>query len=66
MPAVDNYEQDVQEYTATVQFQSLDPTVLSPRVLDDDEISVDNDFHGFTPLNHPEEPIAAEYVLTLY
>ena len=58
-PAVDSYELDVQQCTATVTFQALSATVLPPRVLDDD-ISVDGDFHGFTPLNRPQEPIAAE------
>ena len=58
-PAVDNYELDIREYTATVSFQTVNQSVLSPRLLDED-ISVDCDFHGFTPLNHPQEPIAAE------
>ena len=58
-PAVNSYELNIQEYTATVTFQALDQTVESPRVLDE-TISVDSDFHGFTPLNHPLEPIAAE------
>lgn len=58
-PAVDSYELDVREYTATVMYQAPDQTVTAPRILDDD-ISVDSDFHGFTPLNHPQEPIAAE------
>ena len=59
VPAVDNYELDVRELTATVTFQALNRSVLSPRLLDDD-ISIDCDFHGFTPLSHPSEPIAAE------
>ena len=59
VPAVDNYELDVQELTATVTFQASNGSVLSPRLLDDD-ISIDCDFYGFTPLNHPSEPIAAE------
>ena len=59
VPAADNYELDVRELTATVTFQALNRSVLSPRLLDDD-ISIDCDFYGFTPLNHPSEPIAAE------
>ena len=59
VPAVDSYELDIREYTATVSFQAATQSVLSPRLLDED-ISIDSDFHGFTPLNHPKEPIAAE------
>ena len=58
-PAVDNYELDVQEYTATILFQPPNRMVPCPRVLDDN-INIDSDFHGFTPLFHPQEPIAAE------
>ena len=58
VPAVDSYE-DVRDLTATVTFQALNRSVLSPRLLDED-ISIDCDFHGFTPLYHPQEPIAAE------
>ena len=60
VPAVDNDEKDIQEYTATVLFQNPDSTILSPRLLDDDDITIDSDFHGFTPLTNPTEPIAAE------
>ena len=59
VPAVDSYESDIREYTATITFQALNRSVLSPRLLDED-MSIDCDFHGFTPLNHPQEPIAAE------
>ena len=59
VPAADNYELDVRELTATATFQALNRSVLSPRLLDD-EISIDCDFYGFTPLNHPSEHIAAE------
>ena len=59
VPAVDSYELDIQEYTATVTFQALNGSILTPRLLDEN-ISIDCDFHGFTPLNHPQEPIAAE------
>ena len=57
VPAVDSCESDVQEYTATVLFQS--PNQRCPRV-HDDNISLDSDFHGFTPLFHPQGPIVAE------
>ena len=59
VPAVDSNGLDLRELTATVTFQALDRSVFSPRLLDDD-ISIDSDFHGFTPLYHPQEPIAAE------
>ena len=59
VPAVDSYELDVRDYTATVSFQAATQTILSPRLLDED-VSIDSDFHGFTPLNHPQGPIAAE------
>lgn len=59
VPAVDSYDLNIQEYTATVTFQAPNQTVPSPRTLDD-TISIDSDFHGFTPLNHPQEPIAVE------
>ncbi|KAL8783807.1 MAG: hypothetical protein Q9195_009274 [Heterodermia aff. obscurata] len=62
VPAVDNDEKDIQEYTATVLFQNPDPAVLSPRLLDDDDITIDSDFHGFTPLTNPTEPIAADII----
>ncbi len=59
VPAVDSYKLDIRECTATIAFQATNPSVLSPRLLDED-LSIDCDFHGFTPLNHPQEPIAAE------
>lgn len=61
VPAVDNYELDIRDYTATVTFQAQNRTTLSPRLLDED-VSIDSDFHGFTPLNHPQEPIAADII----
>ena len=60
VPAVDNCCSD-DNYTATVTFQGPDQRILSPRTFDDN-LSIDSDFHGFTPLNHPREPIVAEYV----
>lgn len=58
VPAVDCEDLDG-ELTATISFQTWGETVTAPRVLDD-TISVDSDFHGFTPLSHPKGPIAAE------
>ena len=46
VPTVDN----IREHTATVSFQAANQSLLSPRLLNDD-ISIDCDFHGFTPLN---------------
>ena len=57
-PAVDCEDFDG-ELTATISFQSKDGTATAPQVLDD-TISVDGDFHGFTPLSQPKGPIAAE------
>ena len=59
VPAVDNYDLDIQEYTATITFQPLNLAVPLPRIIDD-TISVDRDFHGFTPLNHPQESTVVE------
>ena len=57
VPAVDTYDL----YTATVLFHAPNLTVTTPRLInEDDGICVDDEFHGFTPLNHPQEPIAAE------
>ncbi|KAL9133201.1 MAG: hypothetical protein Q9175_005624 [Cornicularia normoerica] len=61
VPAVDSYELDIREYTATVTFQASNRSVLSPRLLGGD-IGIDCDFHGFTPLNHLLEPIAADII----
>ena len=58
VPAVDCEDFDG-ELTATISFQTQDGTLTAPRVLDD-TVSVDNDFHGFTPLSQPKGPIAAE------
>ena len=58
-PAVDNDVLDTRELTATVTFQAPSPAIPFPRTLDDD-ISIDRDFHGFTPLHHPSGHVAAE------
>ena len=55
--SVDNH--DLDEYTATISFQAPNKSSQSLRVVDDN-INVDSDFHGFTPLNQPQETIAAE------
>lgn len=57
-PAVDCEDFDG-ELTATISFRSRDGTAAAPHVLDD-IISLDSDFHGFTPLSHPKGPIVAE------
>ena len=58
-PAVDNDVSDTRELTATVTFQALDPSIPFPRT-HDDNISIDRDFYGFTPLWHPSGHVAAE------
>ena len=60
VPAIDNPENEIHEYTATISFQITDRAVSSPRPLDNDDIIIDSDFYGFTPLNNPSGPIAAE------
>ena len=57
-PAVDCEDIDG-ELTATISFQSRDGAATPP-IVPDETISVDSDFHGFTPLSHPKGPIAAE------
>lgn len=58
-PAVDDYGPEVRNCTATISYQRLDREEYLPRLLDEN-VTVDKDFHGFTPLNEPQEPIAAE------
>ena len=58
VPAIDSHSFD-DGYTATVTFRSPNEAVHLPRTLDD-SISIDDEFYGFTPLNHPQEPIVAE------
>ena len=58
-PAGDSYDLNIQEYTATVSFSPPNEMVPSPRIIDD-TIGIDSDFHGFTPLNHPQEPVSVE------
>lgn len=58
VPAVRNHDSGG-ERTATITFQASDHLVPCPRLLDDD-LSVDSDFYGFTPLYHPEKSVLAE------
>ena len=60
VPAADSHESDIHEYTATISFRATDRAASPPRLLDDDDIIIDSDFYGFTPLNCPSGPIAAE------
>jgi len=55
VPAVDSINDD-EECTATITFQAPSESVQSPRT----NLSVDSDFHGFTPLFQPKETIFAE------
>lgn len=60
MPAVRNHD-SAGEHTATITFQASDHLVRCPR-LSDDDLSIDANFYGFTPLYHPEESILADIV----
>ena len=62
VPAVRNRGQ-AGDRTATITFQAHDSLVQCPRLLDDN-LSIDSNFYGFTPLNYPEESIGAESVCT--
>lgn len=58
VPAVDSC--DVHgESTATVSSQAPTGLAQCPRLMDEN-LSVDRDFYGFTPLSQPSEPIAVE------
>src|SRR5947209_2270909 len=57
VPAVESYGPG--ELTATIMFSPPNDKFLGPRVINDD-ISIDKDFYGFTPLNNPVGAIAAE------
>ena len=52
------------ELTATISYRALNGGDRKPQVIDEVEglINVDDNFYGFTPLNCPERPIAAELV----
>ena len=58
VPAVNSVDED-EECTATITFQAPSGTIQSPRTLNN-EISIDSDFYGFTPLNNPPEIVVAE------
>ena len=67
VPAVDTVEGEEGDYTATVLFHPHESRPDGPRV-QDDSITVDRDFCGFTPLYVPPKekgPIAAELVFVL-
>ena len=58
VPAVRSHD-SAGELTSTITFQPSNNLKICPRLLDDD-LSIDSDFYGFTPLNHPEGSIVAE------
>lgn len=57
-PAVHNHDRSGVQM-ATVTFQPPVNSNGRPRLLDN-KIQMDDQFHGMTPLYHPEGPIAAE------
>ena len=58
-PAVDSADADA-GHTATILFQSHDTLIQEPRMILENSLSIDREFYGFTPLNDPSGPIAAE------
>ena len=58
VPAVYNLS-SAEELTSTITFQASNSLQRCPRLLDDD-LSIDSDFYGFTPLHHPKGSIVAE------
>jgi len=60
-PAVHVADGDEIEYVATLASRSADVDFESLS-LNSDEVLLDYDFHGFTPLNAPPDPVA-EYVM---
>ena len=60
VPAVDNHDLNG-EQTATVLYRPQIESNQRPRLLDDD-ITMDDHFHGLTPLYQPTGPISAELV----
>jgi len=60
-PAVHVEYGDEVEYVATLASRSADLDFESLS-LNSDEVTLDYDFHGFTPLNSPRDPVA-EYVM---
>jgi len=62
VPSVESF--GLGELTATVMFSPPNDMFLGPRVINDD-ISIEKDFHGFTPLNEPIGAVTAEWVFLL-
>jgi len=62
-PAVHVEDGDEVEFVATLAARSADVDFESLS-LNSDEVTLDYDFHGFTPLNAPIDPVA-EYVMLL-
>ena len=58
VPAVYNHDLSG-KLIATVEFRSREGGNREPRLLDND-LSIDKDFHGLTPLYQPKGPIVAE------
>lgn len=58
VPAVGNHD-SAGERTSTIRLQASDHKVQCPRLLDDN-LSVDSEVYGFTPLYHREKSISAE------
>jgi len=56
-PAVHIEDGDEVEYVATLACRSSDVD-LESLSLQSDEVTLDYEFHGFTPLNAPVEPVA--------
>jgi hypothetical protein len=62
VPAVETIEGEDGDLTATIMFHPHEPIPCGPRV-QDDSITVDKDFRGFTPVYVPpaeKGPIVAE------
>lgn len=58
-PAIDSADAGT-EHTATILFQPPNKLIQEPRINLESSLSIDREFHGFTPLNDPSGPIAAE------
>ncbi len=57
VPDVNNYD-GTGTLTATVLFNTLEQRM--PRIDDDEDLTIDKDFLGFTPLNEAKSDAAAE------
>lgn len=58
VPVVRNHD-SAGERTASIAFQASNNLVRFPRLLDDN-LSIDSDLYGFTPLNQPKESVVAD------